>query len=277
MTRPTVLVPRDAQAPLRGRCIILTRPLAQTGDFEARVRALGGEPVLAPAIAIAAPDSWTIADAALRRVGTYDWIVFTSANAVRALVERADSIGVARDDLRSRQLAVVGSATAAVVSAALRQSDFSPTVSTGETLAEQLVGIENARVLLPRGDLASDELPTVLRARGAFVDEIVVYRTEPGAGIAEIVAGVRASAVDALLFASASAVRFVADALVADMASRGLWLQTWPVAVCLGPVTADAARQSGFRSVVVADETTQNELIDTVARWFAGPETGGLV
>jgi uroporphyrinogen-III synthase len=61
------------------------------------------------------------------------------------------------------------------------------------------------------------------------------------------------------------------------MASRGLWLQTWPVAVCLGPVTADAARQSGFRSVVVADETTQNELIDTVARWFAGPETGGLV
>jgi uroporphyrinogen-III synthase len=45
--------------------------------------ALGGDPVVAPAIEIASPDSWTIADAALRRIGTYDWIAFTSANAVR--------------------------------------------------------------------------------------------------------------------------------------------------------------------------------------------------
>ena len=275
MTRPIVRASDRIQArPLLGRRIVLTRPLGQTGDFEARVRALGGEPVVAPAIEIAPLDSWTIADAALRRVGTYDWVVFTSANAVRAVVERADAIGVPREELRSRRLAVVGPATAALVGAALRSPDFAPTVNSSEGLAQELADVENARVLLPRGDLASDALPDTLRARGAFVDEIVVYRTVPGPGVPDIVAGVRESAVDALLFASASAVRFVADALGADAAIARLRPQ-WPVAVCLGPVTADAARESGFQSVVVADGTTQQELIYRVVVWFAraGKET----
>jgi len=269
MSRPIVRASDRIQAhPLLGRRIVLTRPLAQTGDFEARVRALGGEPVIAPAIEIAPPDSWTIADAALRRVGTYDWVVFTSANAVRAMVERADAIGVPRDDLRSRRLAVVGPATAAVAEAALRRPDFAPSVNTSECLAQELIDAENARILLPRGDLAGDALPDTLRARGAFVDEIVVYRTVAGPGVPDIVSGVRESAVDALLFASTSAVRFVADALAADPAIARL-RPTWPVAVCLGPVTADAARESGFQSVVVADGTTQQELIYRVVVWFA--------
>ena len=274
MTRPTVLVPGALQArPLRGRRIVLTRPLAQSGDFEERVRALGGEPVATAAIEIVGPESWTIADAALRRVGTYDWLAFTSANAVRMLVDRADAIGVPRDELRSRQLAVVGPATAAVVRTTLRPPDFAPTVNTAEMLGEEITDVDNTRVLLPRGNLADDTLPAALRARGAFVDEVVVYRTVPGPGIAAIVAGVRESAVDALLFASASAVRFVADALVADTASTGLRRQRWPVAACLGPVTAGAAQACGFQSVIVADDATQHELIDAVARWF-GAETG---
>jgi uroporphyrinogen-III synthase len=274
MTRPTVLVPGAVQArPLRGRRIVLTRPPAQSGDFEERVRALGGEPVATAAIEIVGPESWTIADAALRRVGTYDWLAFTSANAVRMLVDRADAIGVPRDELRSRRLAVVGPATASVVRTTLRPPDFAPTVNTAEMLGEEITDVDNTRVLLPRGNLADDTLPAALRARGAFVDEVVVYRTVPGPGITAIVAGVRESAVDALLFASASAVRFVADALVADTASTGLRRQRWPVAACLGPVTASAARACGFQSVIVADDATQNELIDAVARWF-GAETG---
>ncbi len=277
MTRPTVLVPGGVQAhPLRGRRIVLTRALAQSGDFEERVYALGGEPVAAAAIEIVAPESWTIADAALRRVGTYDWLAFTSANAVRMLVDRADAIGVARHELRSRRLAVVGPATAFVVRSSLRTPDFAPTVNTAEVLAKDLVDVDSARVLLPRGNLADDTLPATLRGRGAFVDEIVVYRTAPGPGIPQIAAGVRESAVDALLFASASAVRFVADALVADTASTGLRRQRWPVAACLGPVTASAARACGFQSVIVADDATQNDLIDAVARWFGAETQGGL-
>ena len=275
MTRPTVLVSGVVQdRPLRGRRIVLTRALAQSGDFEAHVRTLGGDPVTAPAIELVAPESWTIQDAALRRVGTYDWLVFTSANAVRTLVDRADAIGVSRDELRTRRLAVVGPATAAVARTSLRSPDFVPTVNTAEGLGDELADVDNARILLPRGNLADDMLPASLRARGAFVDEIIVYRTVPGPGVPDIVAAVREAAVDALLFASASAVRFVSDALVNDAASAGQRYQQWPVAACLGPVTAGAARACGFQSVIVADDATQNDLIDAVARWF-GAGTGG--
>lgn len=276
MTRPHVLLPEGAHAhPLGGRRIVLTRPLTQSGDFEEHITALGGEPILAPAIEIVAPESWTIADAALRRVGTYDWLAFTSANAVRMLVDRADAIGVARDHLRSRRLAVVGPATASVVRSSMRPPDFVPSVHTAEVLGEEFVDVANARILLPRGNLADDTLPATLRERGGFVDEIVVYRTVPGPGIPDIAAGVRESAIHAVLFASASAVRFVADALAADTATTGLRRQRWPVAACLGPVTASAARACGFQSVIVGDDTTQNDLIDAVARWFATEPEGG--
>jgi uroporphyrinogen-III synthase len=255
--------------PLDGRRVILTRPDARAGDFDARVSALGGDPLVAPAIDIVPPESWTIADAALRRIGTYDWIAFTSANAVRALVGRADAIGVDRDALRHARLAVVGPATAAAVADALRPPDVVPSVHTAEGLGQEMTGVGNDRVLLPRGDLAGDTLPDALRARGAFVDEVVVYRTVPGIGVATIVARTREGSVDALLFASASAVRFVAAALVAARTSDRA---SWPVAVCLGPVTADAAREAGFVRVAVASGTTQNDLIDRAAAWFAQSE-----
>ena len=262
--------------PLAGKRIVLTRPRAQAGEFEAHIRALGGEPVLAPAIAIAPPEAWTVADAALRRVETYDWIAFTSANAVHAVVERADAIGVARDVLRGRRLAAVGPATATAVRTALREPDLVPETHTAEALAQELrdVGdIEGSRVLFPHGDLAGDVLPAGLRQRDAFVDAVVVYRTVAGAGVIAIAAGIRAGTVDALLFTSSSAVRFVADALAATApderhgtAGRALGRAA---VVCIGPVTAEAARAAGFDRVVVAESATQNELIEQVARWFA--------
>ena len=279
MTRPALdAVSGSRTRPLDGKRIVLTRPLAQARDFETRVLALGGEPVLAPAIEVVPPHTWTIPDAALRRVGTYDWVAFTSANAALAVVERADAIGVERNAIRARRLAVVGPATATTVSAQLRVPDFVPSTHTAEALARGLVDVENARVLLPRGDLADDTLPVALRSRGAFVDEVVVYRTVPGDGVATIVAGVRDGSIDALLFASASAVRFVAEAIAADVGgghrdNTPNHAMGEPVAACLGPITAEAARSAGFERVVIAEGTAQNELIDRVALWFAQLES----
>ena len=251
--------------PLDGKRIVLCRPRAQAGDFEAHVRSLGGEPVLAAAIAVVPPETWTVVDAALRRIETYDAITFTSANAVQALTERADMIGVDRDTIRSRRLAAVGPATSAAVGAALRAPDVVPTTHTAESLAREFSDARNSRVLFPCGDLAVDALPSGLRERGAYVDEVVVYRTVPGDGIAAIVAELRAGTVDALLFTSASAVRFVAGA-VADA------VDAWPggvVTACIGPTTADAARAAGFEPDVIAESASQNDLVDGVARWFA--------
>jgi uroporphyrinogen-III synthase len=275
MTSPVVRGSTTAEMrPLEGKRIILTRPRAQAGDFESRVRALGGDPVIAPAIAVVPPDGWTILDATLRRIGTYDWIAFTSSNAVRGLVERADAIGVDRDELRSKRLAAVGPATADLVNALLRSPDIVPPVHTAEALGQELIDVENARVLLPRGNLAGEALPVALRSRGAFVDEVVVYQTVAGGGVPTIVSQIRDSAVDAVLFASASAVQFVADALAASSGDSPGQPIARPLAACLGPITADAARAAGFSNVVVADETTQNDLIELVAHWCAASGSG---
>ena len=255
--------------PLAGRRIVLTRPRAQAGDFASVVETLGGIPMIAPAIAIVPPDGWTVIDAALRRVGTYDWVVFTSANAVRAFVDRAAAIGVSRDDLRETRLAAVGPTTARVVEELLRRPDVIPSTHTSEALGDELADVAGARALLPRGDLADDSLPDALRGHGAFVDAVVVYQTVPGEGIATIVEGVCAASIDAVLFASASAVQFVASALVeADVATNQL-AELLPVTACLGTVTAAAAQSAGFPNVIVAEGTSQGELIDRVVRWFA--------
>ena len=278
----------SATRPLEGKRIVLTRPRAQAGDFEARVRALGGDPVLAPAIAIESPETWTVVDAALRRVETYDWIAFTSTNAVQALVDRADAIGVSRDTMSGRRLAAVGPATAIAVRTALREPDVVPGTHTAESLAQEFPDVENSRVLFPHGDLAGDTLGEGLRRRGAFVDEVVVYRTVAGDGVAMIAAEMRAGTVDALLLTSASAVRFVAEALIDTVSDddSGHGAQGRPrqptvrgAVMCIGPVTADAARAVGFHPVVVAESATQNELIDRVACWFAARhdvERGGM-
>jgi uroporphyrinogen III methyltransferase/synthase len=217
--------------------------------------------VIAPAIAIGPPDSWTIADAALRRVGTYEWIVFTSANAVRALTDRASELGIPAWELYDCRLAAVGPATAAATQAALRRPDFVSTTHAAESLGVELPDVEQARVLFPCGDLAAGALPRALRERGAFVDDVVVYKTVAGPGIDEIAARMRDRTVDALLFASGSAVRFVTAAATAPASE-------WPPAICVGPVTAQAARDAGFLDVVVADGTTQDDLIDRAAWWF---------
>jgi uroporphyrinogen-III synthase len=125
--------------------------------------------------------------------------------------------------------------------------------------------------MLPRGELATAELPNLLRSRGAFVDEVIVYRTVPGDGVADIVAAIRADAVDVLMLASASAVRFVVDALASSGWPIGRPL-SHPIVACVGPVTAEAARAAGFAHVLVARDTTQDDLIARIADWFARSE-----
>lgn len=260
---------RQIRLPLAGRRIVLTRPAAQAGDFASTVEALGGIPVVAPAISIASPDGWTVVDAALRRIGTYDWIVFTSANAVRALVDRATAIGVRRDELGLSRLAAVGPTTARVIEDLLRPPDLVPSTHNADALGHELVDVAGARVLLPRGDLADDSLPQALRAHGAVPDTVVVYRTVPGDGLASIVDGICAASIDAVLFASASAVHFVDAALAEAGVAVSDAPVPLPVAACLGSVTAVAARAVGFPNVIVSEGTSQPELIDRVVRWFA--------
>ena len=257
------------ERPLAGRRIVLTRPYEQAGDFEERVRAMGGEPEIAPAIGIAPPDDTSALDAALADVARFEWILFTSANAVRAFAGRMRARGVKPQSLEALRLAAVGPVTAAVLSSELRPPDAIAGTANASSLGEEVPVGPGSAVLVPHGDLADETLAGALRARGAVPHQVLVYRTVPGEGVARIAAGVRGGRIDALLFASGSAVRFVAGAVDLTQLRAAHGAHPRPAIFCIGPSTARVAAEIGWRVDGIASETTQPALIDVMTRWFA--------
>jgi uroporphyrinogen-III synthase len=99
--------------PLAGRRVLVTRALHQAGKLSEGLRALGADAVEVPVLEIRPPASFEALDEALRQIDSYDWLILTSANAVRALAERAAFLGVDLKKLAPPQVAAVGEATAA--------------------------------------------------------------------------------------------------------------------------------------------------------------------
>ena len=126
--------------PLAGRRVLVTRARHQAGKLSQGLRALGAEPVEVPVLDIQPPESFDPLDSALRRLDHYDWLIVTSANTVRALVERAAALGISPREGKLPQLAAVGAATAD----AARDAGFEVALVPEQYVAESLVKSNNA-------------------------------------------------------------------------------------------------------------------------------------
>jgi uroporphyrinogen-III synthase len=253
---------------LAGRRVIVTRAATQAGELLDLLRARGAEPVACPAIAVEPPESYTPLDASIRSLTSYDWLAFTSTNAVAAFADRLAVLGqVVPPELR---IAAVGGATGRASSQRLRAPDFVPSTALAAAMAAELPDAAGRRVLFPRGEMAGDALPTGLRARGAVVDEVIAYRTVTGEGLAALTQLMRGGGVDAILFMSASSVRVLGAAADATgpadaPAGRG----SRPVVICIGPETARAAREAGVNVSAVATDKSAEGVVDALERWYA--------
>ncbi len=238
--------PEAPQAgPLAGRRIVITRAPEDAARLADRLRALGAEPVMVPAIEIRLADPAEL-DAALSRLAEYDWIVFTSRNAVRAVFERTDR-------LEGPAVAVVGPATARALEAHGVTPLVVPAVHRAEALLEAMGEVRDRRILFVRGSRARRVLPDGLSRRGAIVDEVVAYETSHSRGRS------LPDGVDAITFTSGSAVEgFLAAGAVPPRARI----------VCLGPVTADAAREWGLTISAVAEPSTEDGLVAALLQLF---------
>lgn len=250
---------------LAGRRIAVTRAPAQAADLVALLRERGAEPLACATIAVQPPDSYARLDAAVRALDRYDWVVFTSANAVTAFTDRLTILGAAVPTML--RLAAVGLATGRVLAERLRPPDFVSRTSLAEALGAEMNDVDGRRVLFPHGDLASDALASALRRRGAVVDEVVAYRTVVGDGTGDLAQLVREGAVDAILFMSASSVRHLLDALTPPAGAPPLGLRP-PAVFCIGPETARTAAESGLEVSAVAVEKTASGIVDAVEQWF---------
>ncbi len=238
--------------PLFGRRVVVTRAREQASTLVARLETLGASVLEVPTIAIEAPSEVEQAAlaAAVEHLAGYDWVGFTSANAVErvmALVRDARAFG-------SALVAAVGPGTAAALASAGIAADLVP----ARNLAEGLVDAFPAgpgRVLLPQAAAARPALAEGLRSKGWVVDTAVAYRTRPARLDEAALAAVREA--DAVAFTSASTI----DGYVA---AAGGVEATPPVVVCIGPQTAAAAHRHGLAVTRTADPHTLDGLVAAV-------------
>jgi uroporphyrinogen-III synthase len=271
-------------APLAGRRVVVTRPRPQAPALAARLSALGAEPILFPTIAIAPLDDTTALDAALRRLPEFDWVVFTSANAVDMASRRLSALGLEGALGRGpARMAAIGPATARALEALGAAVTALPDEYVAEALPDTLGAVAGQRVLLPQAELARDVLAAELARRGALVEALPAYRTLPPAPDPAGLAALR-QGVDALTFTSTSAVvnfvrlvsggdRYVEPAEQPRSVPAGPPLPSLAgVAVaCIGPITAQAARAAGLPVSVVPAAYTLDGLVDALAGHFARP------
>jgi len=240
-----------ADRPLHGRRIAVTRPREHAGALAERLERLGAEVAIVPLIAIAPLEDDAELTALVER-GDHDWIVFTSANAVRAAGPR---LGEGR-----ARAAAVGPATAQALREAGVEPAFSPDVFAALEIADGLEPLSGARVLLPQSEIAEPDLADELRARGATVDAVDAYRTVPREA-SEVELGTLRAA-DAVVLMSGSAARSLAEQGGAGAA----------LVVCIGPRTAEAASDAGLTVGLIAREATSEGIIEALTTHFGERE-----
>ncbi len=228
---------------LAGKRIVVTRARHQAATLEDLIRQFGAVPIAFPCLAIEPPLDTTAFDQCLLSLAEYDWLALSSGNAVRALADRARALAVL-PSLKRIKVAALGPATAAEWR---RQTggdaDFIPSAFNVEALARQIPISKRRRILLPQSDLADEGAVEILRSRGAEVTTLVAYRTVIGSGGADLASFIAKRQIDALTFASPSAVQFFRQRCSAPAALE-------LPALCLGERTARAAASVGFRCVI---------------------------
>ncbi len=246
---------------LEGRTILTTRAKGQSGPLRERLEQLGARVLEIPTIEIVDPESWAPVDAAIGSLADYDWLILTSANAVRCFLDRlGDQAGVP-------PIAVVGSQTAKKLeqrglSAALIPDDFRAE-GLIDALPEDLSG---KHILLPRAEVAREYLPDTLRARGARVDVVTVYRTRrPPDGASRLRQSLGEEEIDCITLTSGATAQNLADMLGVSNLSE--ILDGIAVAV-IGPVTRDCAAQVGLSADIQASSATIADLVAAIDRYF---------
>ena len=257
--------------PLFGWRVLVPRTKEQAGGVSDRLREYGAVPEQVPTIAVEPPRTPQQMDRAVKGLvtGRYQWIGFTSVNAVRAVREKFEEYGLDARAFAGVKVAAVGEQTAAALRAFGIMPDLVP---DGEQSAEGLADVWPAyddvldpinRVLLPRADIATEALLARLTSLGWEAEDVTAYRTvraaPPPAPIREAIKG---GGFDAVLFTSSSTVRNLIGIAGKPHAVT--------VIAVIGPQTAKTAAEFGLRVDVMAPTPSVTALVDAVAEYGAG-------
>lgn len=251
---------------LFGKRVLITRAGHQSDAFARALLARGAEPIVAPAIAIEAADDLSPADEAIGTLESYAWIVFTSQNGVDAFFARLSERNADARAIGRAKVAAIGDRTAEQLRRYGIAPDLVPATYISEEVARAVIARSHAgqRVLVFRAAEARDVLPRMLEEAGRPVTVVPAYKTvvarDPDFA-RKVARG------DVLTFTSASTVRGFAALLGGDAAAAAA--ARGKCVACIGPITAEAAREAGLQVDVIAAVYTTHGLLDALETYFA--------
>ena len=264
----------DIPKPLKGKRVVLTRAHEQSATLQRALEKGGAEVIVLPCVEFCAADNLAPLDESLHQLAEFDWLVFTSQNAVkffsRRLREtRCDPMNLSEPRPR---VAAIGPATRDVAVRAGWDAELKDTgIRSGSEFAAKMVGkAKGKRFLLPQSDLAAPHIADRLREAGAIVTSVVAYQTcVPKSLDGEQVDRIRREGADAVIFASPSALRNFAQVL-GPLAFKRMGEKSAFVAI--GPTTARAIRDAGVPVAMEAAKPNPYAIIKAMAEYFAKPE-----
>ena len=252
--------------PLFGWRVLVPRTREQAGALSDQLRGNGAIPVQVPTISVEPPRTPQQMERAIQGLvnGRYQWVAFTSANAVKAVREKFEDFGLDARAFSGLKVAAIGEATArALIDFGVRPD----LVPTGEQSSQGLLADWPAyddvldpidRVFLPRADIATEQLVEGLTTLGWEVDDVTAYRTVRAAPpAAETREAIKTGGFDAVLFTSSSTVRNLIGIAGKPHATT--------VVACIGPQTAQTAEEHGLRVDVQPENASVEELADALA------------
>ena len=249
--------------PLLGKRILVTRAGGAGELFVQTAVELGADVFSFPTIAIVEPESFDPLDAALSQLSDYDWLLFTSSNALAPFRERLLSLGKDMRALGECQIGVVGESTAAALREYGIKADLIPNAYHGEGLLEALRqqgSLSGKRFLLPRALSAREVLPEGIREAGGVVDVVTAYQTvvPPNADLERLEAWFSQGDVPVVTLMSSSAARNLVSMLGGG--EKASSIMAGSVFACISEVTAQTMTELGFDSEIVAEEHTARGL-----------------
>ena len=255
--------------PLYGWRVLVPRTKEQAGAMSERLSTHGAVPIEVPTIAVEPPRTPTQMERAIKGLvtGRYEWIVFTSTNAVRAVREKFEEFGLDARAFAGVKIGCVGEATAEAVRAFGINPELVPAEdhASSEGLLAEFPPYDEVldpidRVLLPRADIATETLSAGLRELGWEIDDVTAYRTVRAAPpAADIRDAIKSGGFQAVCFTSSSTVRNLVGIAGKPHART--------VVACIGPQTAATAREFGLRVDVQPETATVPALIDALAEF----------
>ncbi len=255
--------------PLFGKRIVLTRVREQGGRFSRQLERFGAEIFYLPTIQIVPPNSFDFLDDAIEKIEEFDWILFTSANAVQGFLDRLMARGRDVRHLRGTLICSVGTATARALHERGIKTDLIPREFRGEGIIDALAkqgGIQGKRVLIPRAEKAREMLPESLRKSGAEVVVATTYRNiEPRIDPEDLQEILVRRKAHIIVFTSPSSIRNFMKAVE----EQGLQNSMTDIRIAsIGPVTTKAAQKAGIQVDIEPAVSTLESISESILRHY---------